>query len=728
MLKTIQKSLPYVARVLSDSTGVQVVFGSDRAYTTGKKIFIPMVEPTSEGMSLTLGYLAHEAAHCRYSDFSHNAFSKDEFTNSIAGIVEDLWIEGKMLLEYPGVQKHSDTLVQKFFGNHRAEDVVRSKSKQSFHNFLLLFGRARVLGQAIDHKSLAFRFDSIFADGQSDQLFEVLSSVPLSASSQDNLRLAEELVAVYYANTDEDPSKDVGDSSPTETGSEDQADAQPGVDAQGQAEAQPDANADGQADAQAGADAQDQAEAQPDANADGHADAQTGADAQDQAEAQPDANADGQADAQAGADAKDQADAQPDANADGQADAQTGADAQDQAEAQPDANADGQADAQTGADAQDQAEAQPDANADGQADAQADADAQDQADAQPDANADGQADAQTGADAQDQADAQPDANANGQADAQAGANAQDQAAAQPDAGANGEADAQPSALPETYIPELGSCIGDLLQELASQNTSTLPSPMTVSAVKKGDPDKAFNRYQVGRLNAAGIRQAFRSVFQGRLASQVFHRDSGRHLDRNKLARVPAGQRDVFIHRTEKADVNCAIQFLVDVSFSMANSVSVAETALMGMLESLEGLKGITTGAMAFPTSTGEAIKLKSHKERFKSLLGKGNFGLSTHGSTPLAEALWPAAIQLLQESDVSARKILIIVTDGDPDSPEKTVEMTKLVQDSGIDVYCLGFGTVNARFLTRCFGKKGIDVQLVENLSKSLFKVLKNNI
>lgn len=65
MLKTIQKSLPYVARVLSDSTGVQVVFGSDRAYTTGKKIFIPMVEPTSEGVSLTLGYLAHEAAHCR---------------------------------------------------------------------------------------------------------------------------------------------------------------------------------------------------------------------------------------------------------------------------------------------------------------------------------------------------------------------------------------------------------------------------------------------------------------------------------------------------------------------------------------------------------------------------------------------------------------------------------------------------------------------------------------
>ena len=283
-------------------------------------------------------------------------------------------------------------------------------------------------------------------------------------------------------------------------------------------------------------------------------------------------------------------------------------------------------------------------------------------------------------------------------------------------------------MPETYLPELGSCIEDMLKELASQNTSTLPSPMTVSAVNKGDPDKAFNRYQVGRLNAAGIRQAFRSVFQGRLASQVFHRDSGRHLDRNKLARVPAGQRDVFIHRTEKADVNCAIQFLVDVSFSMATSVSVAETALMGMLESLEGLKGITTGAMAFPTSTGEAIKLKSHKERFKSLLTKGNFGLNTHGTTPLAEALWPAAIQLLQESDASARKILIIVTDGDPDSPGQTLEMTKMIQDSGIDIYCLGFGSVNTLFLNKCFGKKGIDVQSVENLSKSLFKVLKNNI
>ncbi|MFG0338785.1 VWA domain-containing protein, partial [Pseudomonas sp. zjy_13] len=343
-------------------------------------------------------------------------------------------------------------------------------------------------------------------------------------------------------------------------------------------------------------------------------------------------------------------------------------------------------------------------------------------------DANGQADAQPGADAQDQADAQPDADDNGQADAQPGADAQDQADAQPDADANGQADAKPYAMPETYLPELGSCIEDMLKELASQNTSTLPSPMPVSTAMMGNPDKASDRYQVGRLSAAGIRQAFRSVFQGRLASQVFHRDSGRHLDRNKLARVPAGQRDVFIHRTEKADVNCAIQFLVDVSSSMATSVSVAETALMGMLESLEGLKGITTGAMAFPTATGEAIKLKSHKERFKRLLNKGNFGLTTHGTTPLAEALWPAAIQLLRESDVSARKILIIVTDGDPNSREQALEMTQLIKDSGIDVYCLGFGSVDSLFLNRCFGKKGIDVQSVENLSNSLFKVLKNNI
>ncbi|MNR31031.1 von Willebrand factor type A domain protein [compost metagenome] len=106
----------------------------------------------------------------------------------------------------------------------------------------------------------------------------------------------------------------------------------------------------------------------------------------------------------------------------------------------------------------------------------------------------------------------------------------------------------------------------------------------------------------------------------------------------------------------------------------------------------------------------------------------GSFGLSVNGSTPLAEALWPAAIELLRGADVNARKILMVITDGQPNCADQTVAMTNKIRESGIDVFCLGFGSVDPAFLKRCYGDRGIDVQTVSNLSRALFQILKTQI
>ncbi|WP_226942257.1 MSCRAMM family adhesin SdrC, partial [Pseudomonas lundensis] len=307
-MNAIQKSIPYIARVLSDSTGVQVVFGASRPYTDGRKIFVPMVESTPLAASLTLGFVTHESAHCRFSDFSDDAFSKDKFTNALAGIVEDLWIERKMLIEFPGARRHIDTVVEKVFGTKKLDDLVSRKKQDSFHNFVLLFGRARVLLQQIEVDDLAVKFDEIFGAGLSQAVLDVLMKTHLSESSKENLCLALELVKLYQGAVAVESSTNSTSQPSTAANADEQADAQPDANANGQADAEPDANPNGQADAEPVANADGQADAQPDANANG------------QADAQPDANADRQADAQPDANANGQADAEPVANADGQAD------------------------------------------------------------------------------------------------------------------------------------------------------------------------------------------------------------------------------------------------------------------------------------------------------------------------------------------------------------------------------------------------------------------------
>ena len=62
---------PLLASVLGDKYGVEIRMGGDNAMTDGKIIYLPAMpaELDDETLETAKGYVDHESAHVRYTDF-----------------------------------------------------------------------------------------------------------------------------------------------------------------------------------------------------------------------------------------------------------------------------------------------------------------------------------------------------------------------------------------------------------------------------------------------------------------------------------------------------------------------------------------------------------------------------------------------------------------------------------------------------------------------------------
>jgi len=192
------------------------------------------------------------------------------------------------------------------------------------------------------------------------------------------------------------------------------------------------------------------------------------------------------------------------------------------------------------------------------------------------------------------------------------------------------------------------------------------------------------------------------------------------------------KRVVFRSKARSERQSAAIQFLFDKSGSMDAAMDQAEAALYAVLKSLEGLPLVTTGAMSFPgtnqSGNSESCDLiKRSTERLSTAVQAGGFGSLANGGTPMAPAIWPAAVEVLRAK--GERKILLVITDGSPNSGSESYckEMYERCEASGIEVIGLGFGEANSYVLSKLF-KKYVAVGTVSKLRAALFGVVRETL
>lgn len=144
--KDILGCLPLLASVLGNTYGVHVRIGGSDACTDGNMIQLPSlpVDCGKELLLLVRGFIDHESAHIRYTDFK--AFKEaalDAVTKNLFNAIEDWRVENRLAAVFPGCRHNFHELIRRFF----VEDATKERAGErslalSVLNYVLLTVRS----------------------------------------------------------------------------------------------------------------------------------------------------------------------------------------------------------------------------------------------------------------------------------------------------------------------------------------------------------------------------------------------------------------------------------------------------------------------------------------------------------------------------------------------------------------------------------------------------------
>ncbi len=240
--------------------------------------------------------------------------------------------------------------------------------------------------------------------------------------------------------------------------------------------------------------------------------------------------------------------------------------------------------------------------------------------------------------------------------------------------------------------------------------------------------------------------ALKAKLQGLLQSSVLqrsHRGRRGKLDPSQLHRLSTGDAKIFQRKALRQGINTAVHILFDTSGSMTGStgggvgspIELGCKACFAAASALYGVPGISLAVTAFPGEAdvkydgqGRSCCAPSHRPNHDQTVApilKHNekmhnlFKARACGNTPMDSAIW-WALQEMQPLPQS-RKIILLITDGEPDHRELALNAIKSAADLGFELY--GIGITNA-FISKLLPGRSEVIQSIEELPCALFGML----
>jgi Mg-chelatase subunit ChlD len=196
-----------------------------------------------------------------------------------------------------------------------------------------------------------------------------------------------------------------------------------------------------------------------------------------------------------------------------------------------------------------------------------------------------------------------------------------------------------------------------------------------------DPVGLAKVTQVSAKARLRMREQLISV---RRAERTLHR-SGSRISPARLMNLKRGDLRVFERITEGVNTNCAVQVLLDTSGSMVdgNAIGVAREAAMALANALYTIPGVSVSVAGFPSGM-VYLPFGSSVPEYAGAMSQ----VYAFGSTPLAEGILGIAPALL--SQTNPRKLLIVVSDGVPNSVETAQQALAHLQEFGVELLGIG--------------------------------------
>ena len=242
-------------------------------------------------------------------------------------------------------------------------------------------------------------------------------------------------------------------------------------------------------------------------------------------------------------------------------------------------------------------------------------------------------------------------------------------------------------MPNVHKARLGTVPVDIAQLRASVNATRTRTLQWMSSVAEGD---------------------------------VSHSRSGMQIDSSRIWQGRLGG-NIFVRQDEGIDINAAVEIVIDRSGSMQYLIGQAVQAAVATMLAFD-VPGLKTQVSVFPWySNGDegVAVVKRWDESPKQLAGRVA-SISTDGGTPMAEAILFAASDVIRREETL--KIVLVVTDGEPNDREATKHIIERARADGITVVGLGIGIdVSPVFDTRY----AANIANVGELSVSMVKLVK---
>lgn len=211
-----------------------------------------------------------------------------------------------------------------------------------------------------------------------------------------------------------------------------------------------------------------------------------------------------------------------------------------------------------------------------------------------------------------------------------------------------------------------------------------------------------------------LRRALNMKARSYVEAFGFTTDKGSRIDPLKAQKVCVGETNIFKDRVSNSGFSTSVHILVDVSSSMLTSDGLectrceeaCKVALM-ICMALEGIDGIKTMATYFPGDTSEYEIALRDNEKVSRVASR--FDQRPRGSTPLAQGLW-YAFQKIEKLECR-RNIILVITDGMPDSVNNVDTCFKYAKKRNIEIYGL---SIRSSLILKLFEK----AQVLENASE----------
>ena len=271
-----------------------------------------------------------------------------------------------------------------------------------------------------------------------------------------------------------------------------------------------------------------------------------------------------------------------------------------------------------------------------------------------------------------------------------------------------------------FEPDTFAQVAEVLSEQAEghQGVTPLSLPQAEQAMLG---DEAI--LTLSASESAQIRARLRGMVQSSQDNRNHAKRHGLRVATHRLAASQAGESRLFIQRQPRIAPNAAVHLLVDISGSMGKPIGegnrkyfhIANEAALALAMALEGIPGVVPAVSYFPGI---------HQEVSIALLPKQSvrhraacFDQKPRGCTPMAQAMWFAANSLLAQKQ--KRKLMIVLTDGDPDDWAATHDIVDRCRRSGFEL--LGIG-IQTRSVEKFF-PQSIVINDVKDLKRELFEV-----